>query len=93
VGGHWATFFEDLRAALKAWGRWPFLPLIAIIYSIAWWASRYPYGLVIVLLLALFQAGWVGTERIFYLRYFKNKGMRKEEPARLTRAFMGRFIS
>lgn len=43
-------------------------------------------------LVALFQAGWVGTERIYYLRFFRNSPQTGSSPGALTRAFIGRYI-
>jgi hypothetical protein len=93
VGGHWATFWGDLRAALAAWKRFPVLPLVCIVYGLAAWGTRIPWGIPAAFIVWIFQAGWVGTERIFYLRSFKDKGMQAREALKLTRAFIMRFIA
>ena len=36
--------------------------------------------------------GWYGTERMFYLRGFRNEGLSAAEALRFTRSFIGRYL-
>ena len=42
--------------------------------------------------IAIFGVGWYGTERMFYLRGFRDKGLGAGEAFRFTRAFIGRYL-
>jgi hypothetical protein len=50
-----------------------------------------PAFLALVTLSLLVTAGWIGTERICYLRAFRGKSIRAGELWRLTRAFLVRY--
>src|SRR3712207_9312976 len=85
----WAEFKADLRSSLKAWRVAPLLPLISVplfstsyIPEQSWWL-----GLPVLLLMI----GWVGSERIWYLRIYRGEAISPGELWRMTRAFFGRF--
>lgn len=86
----WTEFKADLGASLKAWRVAPLLPLISVGLALTphipqpWWWLALP-----VLLLAI---GWLGSERIWYLRIFRDEAISSRELWRMTRAFFGRFV-
>ena len=86
----WEEFKGDLRASLRAWGSAPLLPVISVSLYLAvyipdpWWWLAMPA--------VLFGVGWLGTERIWYLRIYRNEAITPDELPRLTRAFFGRFM-
>lgn len=88
--GTWAEFRDDLRASLRAWRVAPLLPLISIVLFAPsnlpepWTALGVPF--------LLFALGWFGTERIWYLRIYRNEPISGGELLRFTRAFFGRFF-
>ena len=86
----WVEFRNDLSTSLKAWRVAPLLPLASVaLYSMSyiptplWWLS---------VPILLFSVGWVGSERIWYLRIYRNEGINPRELWRMTWAFLGRFI-
>lgn len=44
------------------------------------------------LIAIIFMAGWVGTERMFYLRAYRGRPIGAREALGFTRRFMGRYI-
>src|SRR5688572_26820468 len=87
--GAWTEFWGDLRASLRAWRRAPLLPVIS---PALWATSALPDPWRALWLPALlFGLGWFGTERIWYLRTYRNERIEGGELLRLTRAFFGRF--
>lgn len=86
----WTEFKADLGASLKAWRVAPLLPLIAVALAATsyvrepWWWLALP-----VLVLGI---GWLGTERIWYLRVYRNEPVSARELWRMTWAFFGRFL-
>jgi hypothetical protein len=40
----------------------------------------------------IFEAGWVGTQRVWYLRIFRGRTLDREEIWPMTAAFVGRYI-
>lgn len=49
-------------------------------------------GWIVLLVSVFFTSGWVGTERVWYLRAYRGKAMRPGELWRLTRAFIFRYV-
>jgi hypothetical protein len=86
------SFPRDLLASWRVWRDQPVLPLL----STAIWAAPAfvpdeDAYLWLALPVLLFNVGWVGTERIWYLRAFRGRGIGSGEILRFTRAFFGRF--
>ncbi len=86
----WGEFKGDLRASLRAWASAPLLPVISVLLYLTvyipkpWWWLSLP--------VVLFGVGWLGTERIWYLRIYRNEEITADELQLLTRAFFGRFM-
>lgn len=91
------SFLADLRGAAALWSTAPLLPVITVglavtaegLFLLGRTTSR-PLGL-LALPVQLFLVGWVGTERIWYLRLFSGAELRRDELWPLTLAFLGRF--
>jgi hypothetical protein len=84
------SFRSDLLAAIRVWGRHPLLPLL----STPIWAFPLPDTPAfawLALPLAILAAGWVGTERIWYLRAFRGQRIKPSEVWRFIWAFFWRF--
>lgn len=92
VSGHWATFFGDVRAAFRVWRRFPILPAVSVGIFVISTGFRSGWAALLSFLVLLFMAGWVGTERMFYLRGFRGKPMAVGEALRFTRAYIGRYM-
>ncbi|MDQ4125144.1 MAG: hypothetical protein M3134_06040 [Actinomycetota bacterium] len=86
----WAEFKGDLRASLRAWRVAPLLPLTSVALTSMtyipehWWWVGLPA--------LLFAFGWPGTERIWYLRIFRDEAISFRELWRMTWAFVARFV-
>ena len=85
------SFRDDLRLALAAWRRFPWLPAVSVGLAAVGQLPEEPVFLALVLVSLMVTVGWVGTERICYLRAFRGKQIRVGELWRLTRAFLGRY--
>jgi hypothetical protein len=85
------SFGTDLGRALAAWRRLPWLPAVSVAIGATFHLPDKLWPLVLVIL--ALQAGWVGTERICYLRAFRGKPIRAAELWRLTRAFVIRYCA
>ncbi len=88
--GTWDEFRGDLRASLRAWRISPLLPVASALLFLAsyvlepwWWA---------VLPVLLFIVGWMGTERIWYLRIYRGEPIKPKELWRFSWAFFWRFV-
>lgn len=92
MGGHWATFFGDVRAALNVWRRFPVLPAVSVGLFLILTGIRSGWAALLSFVIFFFMAGWVGTERMFYLRGFRGKPMAVGEALRFTRAYIGRYM-
>lgn len=87
------SFASDLRLALAAWRRFPWLPAVSIgLAAIGQLPEEPAFLLALGLASLLVTVGWVGTERICYLGAFRGKQIRVRELWRLTRAFLGRYL-
>jgi hypothetical protein len=86
----WDEFKGDLRASLRAWRVAPLLPLTSVALFLAtclpepWWWFALPAFILAV--------GWVGTERIWYLRIFREQPITLRELLRTAQAFFWRFV-
>jgi hypothetical protein len=85
------SFRDDLRVALAAWHRFPWLPAVSVGLAAVFLVPEEPAFLALVTVSLLVTAGWIGTERICYLRAFRGKPIRAGELWRLTRAFLVRY--
>lgn len=86
----WREFKDDLGRSAGAWRVAPLLPFVSVVLTLtyalpeSWWWLFLPAG--------WFWAGWLGTERIWYLRIFRNASITRSEAWRLTRAFVWRYV-
>jgi hypothetical protein len=89
-----ATFGDDLAASLRVWREAPALPLLTVAIGIAASFQELvgPGGFVIALPATLVLAGWVGTQRIWYLRLFRGMTLESDEYWHMTWAFVGRYV-
>jgi hypothetical protein len=84
------SFWGDLRRSAVVWLRRPWLPAISVALASGGFASGgvlWPVSLIVLLM----TTGWVGTERIIYLRAFRGLPVRRRELVRMTLAFVPRY--
>ena len=87
------SFASDLRLALAAWRRFLWLPAVFVgLAAIGQLPEEPAFLLALGLASLLVTVGWVGTERICYLRAFRGKQIRVRDLWRPTRAFLGRYL-
>jgi len=87
------SFLRDFLASLRVWRHHPALPFLStLIWAVPAFFPDDAAFLVVDLPILLFSAGWVGTERIWYLRAFRRGSIRPREVWTLTWAFVGRFV-
>ena len=94
MGTPWQEFRGDFGSAAAAWRAAPLLPFVSLLVTLpiyvvprdadAYWA---------VLPFQLLWIGWVGTERIWYLRVFRRESITAGEAQDFTLAFFGRFVA
>ncbi len=83
------SFGSDLRRAAATWRRLPWLPAVSVGLAAA---THLPDEFwVLSLVVIALNVGWLGTERICYLRAFGGKPIGPTELWRLTRAFIMRY--
>ena len=85
------SFVRNLIASVRVWRRHPLLPLLSLLI----WAFPVPDEPAfawLVLPILLFTVGWVGTERIWYLRAFRGHEISPGEVWKFTWAFFGRYL-
>ena len=86
----WTEFKADLRASLRAWRVAPLLPLTSVALFLTsylpdpWWWLGLPAF--------LFAMGWLGSERIWYLRIYRNEAISPRDLWHMTWAFFWRFV-
>lgn len=86
------SFGSDLRLALAAWRRFPWLPAVSVgLAAIAHVPEESAFYVVLLLAWGIASAGWLGTERICYLRASRGKSIHVGELWRLTRSFVVRY--
>lgn len=91
MAAHWETFIRDAGAAFAVWRRFPLLPLITLgLTALSSGFIRWLFFLALVVW--ILQIGWVGTERIWYLRGYRGMSLAPREALRFTRAFFGRYL-
>jgi hypothetical protein len=88
------TFVDDLRFAAATWQRFPWLPVVSVGLSVASTVFTRDEGPFVALGIAagIIDAGWIGTERICYLRSARGRGIDRRELTRFTIAFFVRFL-
>ena len=86
----WAELRGDLRTSVRAWSVAPLLPVISVALLLV---HRLPGALSWLGLPALlFQVGWFGAERIWYLRIYRGQPISAGELLRFTQSFFWRFL-
>jgi hypothetical protein len=82
-------FGEDVAVSLGAWEKAPALPAITVVLGVAFDIPRLvgPGAALISLPAGLLLVGWVGTQRIWYLRLFRGKQLVRHEIWPFTWAF------
>lgn len=92
LGAQDPGFVADLRAAVRVWKTAPLLPILAVVVNLGYvagpGAAREVLGFVFMVALL----GWVGIERVWYLRAFREGGLRLGDLPELWRAYAGRFF-
>jgi hypothetical protein len=87
-------FAGDIRAALGVWRRFPALPLMTTGYAgltaaaSSSWVGAPAAGLVVIIFL-----GWVGSERVWYLRAFTGRTLTARAALRASLSYWGRFVA
>jgi hypothetical protein len=90
VPAMWSEFKSDLWASLRAWRTAPLMPIISVALFMPsyipepWWWLGLPA--------LLFAVGWFGSERMWYLRIYRNEAIAPQELWRITWAFFWRFL-
>src|SRR5262245_59986165 len=91
-------FGADLASAAGALASQPSVPLVSLAVMLLF--SAIPHvgppssGLVFVaVVIALFQGGWFGAERVFFQRHVEGKPVTVRHLVGLVPAFMGRFFA
>lgn len=102
----WASFKNDLARAIGVWAKAPLLPITSLslgiivnLYAILQSGSSNPGRALVLmaaypvlLLVSCFSLGWVGTERVWYLRGFREKSLRPAEAWTITWRFFPRYL-
>jgi hypothetical protein len=86
------SFWEDLRFSVAVWRRLPWLPVISVVFSLVTGFLPEPLWFV-GLMISVLYAGWVGTERICYLRGLRAHPIGAGVLWRLTLAFVMRYAT
>jgi hypothetical protein len=86
------SFWEDLHFSLSVWRRLPWLPVVSVVFFLLTGFLPEPLWLV-GLMVSVLYAGWVGTERICYLRVQRGHPIAVGELRRLTIAFVMRYAT
>ena len=89
-----AEFWGDVKKALSAWRVAPALPLMTAVLQL-------PFALTAVderwgfaaMLTCLFYGGFVGTERLWYLRAWGGRSLTPREIWSATWAYLGRYVA
>ncbi len=85
-------FWNDLKLALSAWGKAPALPAVSLLLAALIYAPiPLPWNLVVVPLMVI-SLGWLGTERVWYLRIYRDLPVSANELWKLTRSFILRYF-
>jgi hypothetical protein len=85
--------YADLRWALRVWREEPMLPLLTVLVEIAAYLPLATQFLGVGIPLQLALCGWVGTQRVWYLRASLGTPLRLDEVPRLTYRFLGRYLA
>ncbi|HUO47700.1 MAG TPA: hypothetical protein VMU09_02590 [Acidimicrobiales bacterium] len=95
-GSPWTLYWSDLRWCLRAMRAAPALVGISFAYWIVEDISAHlvPRALVglVILVISLFWAGFVGTQRVWFLRLYRGTRLNGSRIMSFTALFIGRFI-
>ncbi|HXJ48760.1 MAG TPA: hypothetical protein VNF91_06305 [Candidatus Acidoferrum sp.] len=101
------AFWLDLEKALRAWGAAPALPIVSAVLGLLTELSSIaepglhaaapgvPWFALLTFIswpFLLFWTGWLGTQRLWYLRIFRGQKLSAPEAWRLSRHYLGRFL-
>jgi uncharacterized membrane protein len=93
TGKPWPVFVSDLRESAKALKRAPALWIITVVIQLAAVLPRlYPALAILTLLVDLFLLGFVGVQRVWFARLFRNRPFSNSEIFPLAGRFFGRFL-
>lgn len=94
------VFVADLNTSLSVWRAQPALPILSLLLALA---IAVPDAIgrghsdsgwrTIGGLFTIVSFGWVGTERLWYLRAFRGRRLELRELGRVTWAYLGRFLA
>ena len=87
------SFVDDLRFAAATWRRFPWLPIVSVALgtvSNGFVSVEGPFT-ALWLVAAVVYAGWIGTERICYLRSARGRRIELRELRRFTTSFILRY--
>lgn len=90
--GSRSLFFHDLRWSVSCWGSAPLFVALAVAFQMAVPAVAGTDANVCILVLLPCWAGFLGTERIFYLRAYAGYRLEWREVPSLTLRFLGPFL-
>lgn len=86
----WSVFRGDLRRSVEAIGQAPMLVVLTFGLHVALYISR-PI-VFIAAALFLVEAGFVGTQRVWFARIYRGDHVSGREIVPLTGSFIGRFV-
>jgi hypothetical protein len=91
-----SEFANDLKQALNAWKSSPWLPVtslcVALLGQVEVLVSSSALAFVALFASLFFSIGYVGTERIWYLRIFSGKSLTPNRVLELSWDFLGRYL-
>ncbi|MDT7572770.1 MAG: hypothetical protein QOE05_2944 [Actinomycetota bacterium] len=89
-----AAFTEDVRAALGVWRKHPALPLATTFFAAVTAAASSSWsGAGVAGLVAVVFLGWVGSERLWYLRAYTGRTLALRAALRASPTYWGRFVA
>lgn len=82
---------------MRAWAKAPMLPVLSVVIGVAEGIvsvrrMRLPVDFIVLFGFQLALAGWVGTQRIWYLRTWRGVSMAASEVFQFTARLLGRFL-
>jgi len=97
--GLWIGYRADLSATLRMWRTSPAVPTMSLLVAVAlegpFVASRVASKgwALLALPVELGLAGWVGTQRLWYLRISRGRPISNRDLLRATGSLLGRFVA
>lgn len=93
------TVWTDLATAITAWRVDPRLPLVTLVvaavpgaFDVVGWSSDNAAAGLLAMVVGLAVSGWEGAIQVWYRRIWTGRSISPGEAARLSWAFLGRFI-